>query len=244
MDIKYIKLRTRYDIVIATIFTSTWLLLYFFVIQDTTKPIVLPMCTVLSIGMFFVTIIKTKIPVKQYIPINNLFVLLIMFLISILSIITSAFIVTKLNTYVDNRIEQDAVYAEIPMTIGIAKLSNALRLFPSMYIDQISQIDAGYETYNFIRGAIGALNSGTEVEYENYINEQVDQMQSHDQLFFINEIIKKSDISMPFVAIRALTANTFASIVLSIIGSIWLIEDTLLIKIFRKKEKENESSQI
>ncbi len=230
MDIKYNRIRTKYDIVIAGIFTIAWLLLYFSITDYLAKPIILKICVALSVSMLIATIVKTNIPMKQYIPINNLLALIILFLITILSVVTTAFIGSKLNIYVDNQIKQDPIYTEIPKMIGAGDLNKELWWLPTTYLEQISQVDAGYETYNFIRGAVSKLNSGTESEYENYMDEKVVRIQSQNQTYFINEIIKKSGIGISFLGLKVLAANTLTSIILTIIGLIWLIEDIFLIK--------------
>lgn len=230
MDIKYNIIRAKYDIVIIGIFTIAWLLLYFSITDYLAKPIILKICAPLSVSMLIAAIVKANIPMKQYIPINNLLMLIIVFLITILSVVTTAFIGNKLNIYVDSQIEQDPIYAEIPKMIGAGDLNKELWLLPTTYLEQISQVDAGYETYNFIRGAVSKLNSGTESEYENYMDEKIVQIQSQNQIFFINEIIMKSGIGVSFFGLKVLAANTLTSIILTIIGLIWLIEDIFLIK--------------
>lgn len=235
MDVKYKILRTKYDIIITTIVTLVWILLYFIIRDDFVKPIVLKASIALTVGMLIATIVKTNIPMKQYIPINNLLLLVIVFLISILSLVSSLFIGNKLNAYVDARIKEDPIYTDIPKAISAAELNKELRIVPFMYIEQISQVDAGYETYSFIRGAISSLNSGTESEYDNYINQKVDQLQNHDKSFFIGEILKKADVGISFLGMKALATNMLTSTILTIIGLIWLIEDILLIKKFQKK---------
>lgn len=230
MDIKYNKIRTKYDIVIIGIFTIAWLLLYFSITDYFAKPIILKICATLSVSMLITTIVKTNIPMKQYIPINNLLALIIIFLITILSVVTTAFIGSKLNIYVDSQIKQDPIYKEIPKMIGTEALNKELWWLPTTYLEQISQVDAGYETYSFIKGAVSKLNSGTESEYENYIDEKIVQIQSQNQTIFINEIIKKSGIGISFLGLKVLAANTLTSIILTIIGLIWMIEDIFLIK--------------